>query len=254
MKITAITQARLGSTRFPSKIFEKINDKTLLEIQIDSLKKSRRIDNICIATTSKKEDQKIMDFSKQLGVSCFQGSEHDVLDRFYQASLLNKSDIIIRLTSDCPLLDYRLIDEMIEKFLLLNIDYYSNTLIENFPDGQDVEIFTYHALEKTWKESKILSDREHVTPYIKRNSDFLGGDKFKSSNHNTDEIYRSVRMTVDEKNDLEVIKILINELGFYQKWEQYAEHYLKHSRIHSINSSIQRNEGYKKSLLRDSKS
>ena len=248
MKITAITQARLGSTRFPSKIFQKVNDKTLLEIQIDSLKKSRQIDNICIATTSKKEDQKIMDFSKQLEVSCFQGSEHDVLDRFYQASLLHDSDIIIRLTSDCPLLDYRLIDEMISKFLNLNVDYYSNTLIENFPDGQDIEIFTFDALETAWKESKILSEREHVTPYIRKNSDFLGGNKFKASNHSTSSDYGNVRMTVDEVEDLEVIKILIDKLGFFQKWEEYAKYYVKHPTVHSINNSIKRNEGYKKSL------
>lgn len=251
MKITAITQARLGSTRFPSKIFKKVKNKTLLEIQINSLKKSRLIDNICIATTSNKEDQKIMDFSKQLEVSCFQGSENDVLDRFFQASLLHKSDIIIRLTSDCPLLDYRLLDEMISKFLELNVDYYSNTFIENFPDGQDIEIFTFDSLMKAWKESKLLSDREHVTPYIRKNSDFLGGDKFKASNHNTSYNYGNVRMTVDEIEDLEVIRILIDKLGLFQKWEKYAEYYLTNPTINSINGSIKRNEGYQKSLKKD---
>ena len=251
MKTIAITQARLGSTRFPGKIFQKIHGKTLLEIQINSLKKSKKIDDICVATTSKKEDSKIVEFSKKLGVLSFQGSEKDVLDRFYQFALNANPDIIIRITSDCPLIDYRLIDEMITEFLKKEIDYYSNTFIEHFPDGQDVEIFTFDALKKAWQNSTLKSEREHVTPYIRNNSSFKGGKIFKSENHKSIKNFGDVRMTVDEKKDLEVIKILIEELGLYQTWEKYANHYVKNSRINAINSSILRNEGYQKSLLKD---
>jgi spore coat polysaccharide biosynthesis protein SpsF len=252
MKVVGITQARTGSVRFPKKLLEKIGNESLLEIHIKRLKKSKLLDTIIIATTNKTEDDKVASISSDLNIKCFRGSENDVLDRYYKAATKVQPAAIARFTADCPLIDPFLIDEVIKHFLNKKLDYYSNALQETYPDGQDIEVFTFASLKKAWKEAKILSDREHVTPYIKNNSDFLGGNIFKSSNHDAEGTYGNVRMTVDEKKDLEVIKILINELGFDQKWEKYAEHYLKHPRIHSINSSIKRNEGYEKSLHKDS--
>ena len=99
---------------------------------------------------------------------CFRGDEDDVLDRFYQGAKIHNPDYVVRLTSDCPLIDPVLIDEIIEAAISSDVDYCSNTLIESYPDGQDIEVFTFSALKKAWKESVLKSEREHVTPYMKK--------------------------------------------------------------------------------------
>ena len=253
MKIIAITQARTGSTRLPNKIMKEIKGKTLLNIHIDRIKKAKSIDSIIIATTNKIQDDVIENVAKDLNVNCYRGDENDVLDRFYQAVKKDKPDYIIRLTSDCPLVDGDLIDAIVEKAIETNVDYCSNTLIDSFPDGQDIEVFTFKSLERAWKEATLLSEREHVTPYIKKNSTFNNIDIFKSINISSDNIkYENVRMTVDEPNDFEVIVRLIEKLGNEESWENYAELYLNDFEINQINKSIIRNEGYLKSIKKDS--
>ena len=142
MKIIAITQARTGSTRFPNKIMNKIGDETLLSIHINRIKKAKKINSIIIATTNKKNDDVIKQQADKLNVNCFRGDEDDVLDRFYQAAKIHNPDYVVRLTSDCPLIDPILIDEIIKATISSNVDYCSNTLIESYPDGQDIEVFT----------------------------------------------------------------------------------------------------------------
>ncbi|MFT7900755.1 MULTISPECIES: cytidylyltransferase domain-containing protein [Flavobacteriaceae] len=252
MKIIAITQARTGSTRLPNKIMKKIKDKTLLNIHINRIKKAKVIDSIIIATTNKIDDDVIENTAKELNVNCYRGDENDVLDRFYQAVKKEKPDYIIRLTSDCPLIDGSLIDILVKKTIESNVDYCSNTLIESFPDGQDIEVFTFKSLEKAWKEATLLSEREHVTPYIKKNSTFNNINTFKSINISSDNLeYENVRMTVDELNDFKVISKLIEKLGEEDNWENYAELYLKDSEINKINKNIVRNEGYLRSIKKD---
>ncbi|WBX76169.1 glycosyltransferase family protein [Tenacibaculum ovolyticum] len=253
MKITAITQARTGSTRLPNKIMKKIKGKTLLNIHIDRIKKANKIDNIIIATTNNADDDVVEELAKDLNVKCYRGNEDDVLDRFYQAVKKDKPDYIVRLTSDCPLIDGHLIDEIIEKTINSKVDYCSNTLVESFPDGQDIEVFTFKSLEKTWKEAVLLSEREHVTPYIKKNSTFNDIEIFKSMNIYSNSLeFENVRMTVDEPNDFEVISKLIDKLGLGANWKNYARLYLKDSQINSFNKNIIRNEGYLKSIKKDS--
>ncbi|CAA0142322.1 glycosyltransferase family protein [Tenacibaculum maritimum] len=252
MKITAITQARTGSTRLPNKILKKIKGKTLLNIHVDRIKKAKKIDNIIIATTNNPDDDILEELARDLSVKCYRGSEDDVLDRFYQAVKKDKPDYIVRLTSDCPLIDGHLIDEIIEKAINSKVDYCSNTLIESFPDGQDIEVFTFESLERAWKEAKLLSEREHVTPYIKKNSTFYNINTFKSISICSDNLdYENVRMTVDEPSDFKVISKLIEELGEKDSWVNYAELYLKDSEINKINKNIIRNEGYLKSIKKD---
>lgn len=244
MKIIAITQARTGSTRFPNKIMNKIGDETLLNIHINRIKKAKKINSIIIATTNKKNDDVIKQQADKLNVNCFRGDEDDVLDRFYQAAKIHNPDYIVRLTSDCPLIDPILIDEIIESAIISNFDYCSNTLIESYPDGQDIEVFTFNALKKAWKESVLKSEREHVTPFMKKN--------FKSINiHSNNMEFNKVRMTVDEPNDLVVINKLIDKLGFNENWQNYTKLYLNDKNIRNANSSIIRNEGYIKSIKND---
>lgn len=244
MKIIAITQARTGSTRFPYKIMNKIGNETLLSIHINRIKKAKKINSIIIATTNKKNDDVIKQQADKLNVNCFRGDEDDVLDRFYQAAKIHNPDYVVRLTSDCPLIDPILIDEIIEAAIISNVDYCSNTLIESYPDGQDIEVFTFSALKKAWKESVLKSEREHVTPFMKKN--------FKSINiHSNNMEFNKVRMTVDEPNDLVVINKLVDKLGLNENWQNYTKLYLNDKNIRNANDFIIRNEGYIKSIKND---
>tara|TARA_R110002033_G_scaffold68146_1_gene119347 strand:+ start:4692 stop:5447 length:756 start_codon:yes stop_codon:yes gene_type:complete len=251
MKTIVITQARSNSTRLPNKVLMKIEGKTLLQIHVDRIKQANNVSEVIIATTINKVDDVIVDLANELKVEVFGGSENDVLDRFYQAVKGKKADFVVRLTSDCPLIDPKLLDEMIEAAQEKNLDYYSNVLQEKYPDGQDVEVFTFSALEKAWKEATLKSDREHVTPYIRTNSSYNGGNLFQSENHNLKEDYSKVRLTVDEAKDFEVMELIIGNLGIDKDWKSYANYYLENKEIQKINGSIIRNEGYLKSLKED---
>ena len=251
MRVVVITQARSGSTRLPNKVLKEIEGETLLQIHIDRIKQSRLIDKIYIATTDKAIDDQIEILARKLEISCYRGSENDVLDRFYQTAKEEKPDYIVRLTSDCPLIDPKLIDEVVAEALAKELDYYCNVFEELYPDGQDIEVFTFKALEKAWEEAKLNSEREHVTPYIRNNSSYKGGTIFLSENHSIEENYSKVRLTVDEPNDFKVVKIIIKELGLNKSWKEYADYYLYNKEISKLNSSILRNEGYLKSLKND---
>jgi spore coat polysaccharide biosynthesis protein SpsF len=244
MKIIVITQARTGSTRFPNKIMNRIEGKTLLSIHVNRIKKSKKINSLIVATTNKKDDDIIELEANNLDVHCYRGDENDVLDRFYKAAKPHNPDYVVRLTSDCPLIDSHLMDEIIEATINSNVDYCSNTLIESYPDGQDVEVFTFSSLKKAWEKSYLNSEREHVTPYMKKN--------FRTLNiHSNNMEFNKVRMTVDEPNDFEVIKKLTDSLGFNDSWLNYTKLYLKDITISSSNNSIKRNEGYIKSIKND---
>lgn len=246
MKITIITQARTGSSRLPNKVLKKINNETLLEIHLKRISKSKKATNIIVATTVKKEDDLIENEAKRLGLNFSRGSENDVLDRFYQAVKNEKPDYVVRVTSDCPLLDANLLDKIIDFTITNKVDYCTNCAEETFPDGQDVEVFTFSALETAWKNAQLLSEREHVTPYI-RNS-----KKFTATNYPSPfPQYKNVRLTVDEQNDFEVITKIIHQLGTGKKWNEYAQLYVEDATIHSLNNKTIRNEGYLKSLQKD---
>lgn len=252
MNVVVVTQARTGSTRLPNKIFKEVNNESLLQIHINRIRKASKISEIIVATTTSKSDDIIESFAKNNNISFFRGSEDDVLDRFYQAVKNKKPDYVVRLTSDCPLIDGSLIDEIVNKALKERVDYCSNTLVESFPDGQDIEVFTFKALETAWKEALLLSEREHVTPYIKNNSSFYGKDKFKAINVlSGNDDYEKVRMTVDEESDFRVISKLIQTLGMVSNWEDYAKEYLTNEDIYNLNMDIIRNEGYLKSVKKD---
>ena len=251
MNVLVVTQARSGSTRLPNKVLKEINGKSLLEIHIDRIKKANKVDGVLIASTTNKKDAVIEALAEKLQVPCYRGDENDVLDRFYQAVKEIKPKRIVRLTSDCPLIDPDLLDEIITVATEKDLDYYTNVLEELYPDGQDVEVFTFEALQKAWNEAKLPSEREHVTPYIRNNSSFKGGTLFTSSNHAPQSNYNHVRLTVDEPVDFEVIQHMINALGTDKDWKTYANYYLTNPEIKNLNSNITRNEGYLNSLDND---
>ena len=250
LRTVLITQARTGSTRLPGKVLMEVNGTSLLRIHLDRLKKSKKVDKIIVATTHCVEDNIIEKLATEWGYEVFRGSENDVLDRFYQAVKNIKPIWVVRVTSDCPLIDPILVDKIIEVTELESKDYGSNVIDETFPDGQDVEVFKFSALETAWKNAKKDSEREHVTPYIRNNSNYKGENIFSSLSYKNNIDYSKIRITVDEANDFELINKVINELGFNKSWLEYTE-YIINNKLIEINGKIIRNEGYLKSLKND---
>lgn len=209
LKIATIIQARMGSSRLPGKVMLKICKKTVLEHVINRVEKSKLVDEIIIATTKKESDEIIVKEATRCGVKYFKGSEEDVLSRYYFAAKENDVDIIIRITSDCPLIDSHIIDEVIDFYLKNDYDIVTNAgndLIQRtYPRGLDVEIFSLKALENAHSNAKEKYQREHVTPYIYENSE-------KIYYYKNEEDYSKHRWTLDTKEDFELINIIYNNL------------------------------------------
>ena len=237
-KIVAIIQARVTSSRFPNKILQKIGNKTLIDILIDRVKKSRHIDKIVLAIPKNKKNEIIRKKIKN-NVSIFSGSENDVLDRYYKAAKKFKAKIIVRICGDCPLTDPNVIDNIIRCYKNNDFDYVSNTIEPTFPDGLDVEVFNFDILKKTWKEAKNDKERENVTQYILQKS------KFRKKNIAYKKDLSFLRLTIDEKIDFEQIKKVysnFNKNNFFGIDEIYKL-YIKDKDLFKINSDIKRNEG-----------
>jgi len=244
-KNICIIQVRLGSIRLPGKVLKKIGDKCLLEYEIDRVKQAKKIDKIVIATTLSPEDEKIEELCDRVGVDCFRGSENDVLGRYFQcAQKYSEYENIIRITGDCPLIDPAVIDQIVEIFEKNNCDYASNVEVETFPDGMDAEVFKKSTLGEAAEKAKLASEREHVTPYIRKNA--------KLKMNLTSEVdFSEFRLTVDNQEDFEVIDFLIKTIGPEKGYKDYVSVLVKHPEIRQKNLQIKRNEGYIKSLKED---
>jgi glutamate-1-semialdehyde aminotransferase/spore coat polysaccharide biosynthesis protein SpsF (cytidylyltransferase family) len=240
MKVLAIIQARYNSRRFPGKVVSKINNKTILEILIKRLSRSKYISKTIVAFSESANDKEILNICKKLGINYFIGSENDVLDRFYKAAKRYNGMNVVRITADCPLLDYKIVDEVISKFFLNKVDYASNIHPPTFPDGLDVEVFKFSALKEAYIKSKKSTEREHVTPYI------INNKKFKKFNLKSDKDYSFLRLTIDEKEDLFLIEKIIKNFkkNLYFTLNNILDFYKKNKKIFFINSHINRNEGY----------
>lgn len=253
MKILAITQARYGSTRLPAKILKEVNGMTLLEIHLRRILQSKLISKLKIATTGEEGAKYIVEVADKVGVEYYKGSVDDVLERFYGAAAPEKPDYVVRLTSDCPLIDAAVIDDILEYAISHDCDYV-RTDAASYPDGLDTEVMKFSALEKAYNEAQLKSEREHVTPYIWKNGTAEGGTLFKSykfpnpvGNFNANDY----RITIDEPEDFEVIKALIENLGIELGWKEYIDYLLSHKELYAINSRFTYNEGYAKSLQND---
>lgn len=246
-KVIIITQARLNSKRLPKKILKKINGQSLLEIHLNRLLKSKYSEGLIVATTFEEGIEELLELLVKKNISFFQGSTNNVLERFYKAVEELNPSYIVRVTSDCPLIDPNLIDQIIDFTLKMQPDYASNTLDERYPDGQDIEVFSFDTLKKCYNQAILNSDKEHVTPFIKRNSTFYGESLFKSLNYDCDFNFNNIRMTVDENEDFIAIKKLINEFGVESDWMTYTNFIIKNQNLFK-NQCIQRNQGYFDSL------
>jgi glutamate-1-semialdehyde 2,1-aminomutase len=204
MKTIAIIQARMGSTRFPNKVMRTINGVPLIELLIKRLANSKRIDRIILATSHDPRNNPLTDHVRNLGYDVFQGSENDVLDRYYQAAMPYLPDTVVRITGDCPLIDPDLVDEVINVYETQGVDYLSNTMPPTFPDGLDTEVFSFRALELAARQATKPAEREHVTPFIRESR------LFKTGNFIYEQDFSQERWTVDEAADFEVIATVFN--------------------------------------------
>lgn len=249
-KMTAIIQARIGSTRLPGKTMMDVAGSTLLGHLVTRIKATRLVNDIVIATTVKNADDRIVEFARQNGIKCFRGSEDDVLDRFYQACVEFGVETIVRVTPDCPLLDPAVVDLVVSEFLEGGFDYVSNTLTPTFPDGLDTEVFSFTALKRAWTEATLGSEREHVTPYINKHPEI-----FKVYNVRRDgEDLSYMRWTVDTQRDMEFVKQILENVkskGSVCSSEEVLALLKARPDLLEINSGIARNEGYQKSLRND---
>lgn len=241
MKVVCLVQARVGSTRLPGKILKEICGKTILHHEIDRLKKCKEIDEIVIATTDKEDDDKIVNEAKKLSVKYFRGSENDVLSRFYYSAKENNADIIVRVTSDCPCIDYEILDKMLiyfkDKYKEKQVDYLSNTIKRTYPRGYDIEIFTFSALEKSYINAEKEYEREHVTPYIYDKTNNF----FKLSFENKED-YSKYRVTLDTIEDFIVIKNIFENLYYknpYFKLNDVVQYLNNNLHIVDINKHIE---------------
>lgn len=200
MKTVVIIQARMGSTRLPGKVLKKVIGKTVLEHVIDRVIKSKEVDEIVIATTDRLEDEAIVKEAIRLGVKFYRGSEDDVLGRYYNAAKENNAAIVIRITSDCPLIDPIIMDNMIKVYKSNSCDYISNTISRTYPRGLDCEVFSFQVLEQAFNNTTENYQREHVTPYIYENKQLFDIKQYLDEEDNSD-----LRCTLDTQEDYEVI-------------------------------------------------
>ena len=244
--VLAIVQARCSSSRLPGKVLCDVLGKPMIIRELERLKRSRELTDVVLATSTDASDDELAQTAAEM-VSVYRGNLNDVLDRYYQCAKEHRADHVVRITGDCPVIDWRLVDEVIRQHLDERNDYTS--LSGKFPDGLDTEVFKFSVLETAWKNAKLTSEREHVTLYIKNHS-----ETFKIRRRDSESDWSNLRWTVDEPRDLQFIRRVFEEL--YPSNSDFSMQDIlgllsRHPELNEINQGIQRNEGLMKSLAED---
>ena len=239
MKVVAIVQARVGSSRLPKKVMKIIVGKTVIQLLLERLSLAKRLDEIVVATSTESSDDILVEHLNQLGFKYFRGSETDVLSRYMGAASAHNADVVVRITGDCPLVDPILVDECIDKFCKSGCDYLSNIEPPSFPDGLDIEVVSISALLTAGVQATTIFDREHVTPYLRNNSNFVREKVICEHD------YSFLRWTLDEQADFKVIenvfKYFAPRINF--GWREVLELQKAHPEIFEANTNLKRNEG-----------
>jgi spore coat polysaccharide biosynthesis protein SpsF len=239
IKTVAIIQARMGSSRLPGKVLINLAGKAMLAHVFERISRSKLVNEIVVATTDDPADDRIAQFCDDNRMLCFRGSQFDVLDRYYQTAKTHQSDIIVRITADCPLIDPRMIDDVIQSFMEQKVDFAANRLPppwkRSFPIGLDIEVCTFNALDKAWKESNHTYEREHVMPYL-----YIQPERFKTLLLQHEPDYGSKRWTVDTPQDLILVEKIIDH--FYPNldysWEDVLSFVRLNPEIELINQEV----------------
>jgi spore coat polysaccharide biosynthesis protein SpsF len=208
MKIVAIIQARMGSSRLPRKVLKDLSGATVLDRVLNRLGRSRLIQESLVATTVEPADNAIVEHCERTGRKVFRGSEQDVLDRYYRAAKHLDADVVVRITSDCPVIDPQVTDATVHAFLDRHADYASNVRVRTYPRGLDTEVMTVQALERAWRESTKPYQREHVTPYLYENP-----GEFKLHGIENDVDCSQHRWTLDTPEDLQLLQTIYARFG-----------------------------------------
>ncbi len=239
MKVVAIVQARMGSTRLPNKVMKPIGGIPMIELLITRLAKSQEIDQIIVATSIDPRNQPLADHVESLDFACERGSEDDVLERFVQAAEKHEADVVVRITGDCPLVDPHLVDECVRRFKDASVDYFSNIAPPTYPDGLDIEVVTLAALRSAQRESHKAFDHEHVTPYLRTSG------KFKTAAMQNNQDLSALRWTVDEPADFLVIEKVFQHFNPRTNftWSEVLTLQQQQPDLFNFNLHIIRNEG-----------
>jgi glutamate-1-semialdehyde 2,1-aminomutase len=239
MKVVAIVQARMGSTRLPNKVMKLINGTPMIEILLARLARAEELDEIILATSDDPRNQPLIDHVVGLGYRCWQGSENDVLNRYLEAAHGAGADVVVRITGDCPLTDCAVVDEVIRRFKASAVDYCSNTNPPTYPDGLDVEVFSVAALERAARETDKSYDLEHVTPYLKDLA------RFSQAQVSAAEDYSALRWTVDEDVDFAVVDAVFAHFApnLHFNWARVLELERNQPNLFAPNKALIRNEG-----------
>jgi len=239
MKVLALVQARMGSTRLPGKVLKTIVNKPMIELLLTRLSQSSELNEIVVATSDDRQNDQLQLVVESLGFSCTRGSEKDVLSRFYESAKFSGADIIVRITGDCPLVDSILVDECIKGYKNSNVDYFSNIDPASYPDGLDIEVMSFESIKRANNETDSDFDREHVTPYI-RNS-----DSFSKASMRYIEDLSNQRWSVDEPEDLVVVTNIFEHFSpdILFDWKQVLELRKLQPELFTENQQIKNNEG-----------
>jgi spore coat polysaccharide biosynthesis protein SpsF len=210
MTVGAIVQARMGSTRLPGKALLDIEGMSMVARVVDRVRRARTIERVIVATSTKPQDDPLAAHARERSIDLFRGDEDDVLDRYYEAARHFALDVVVRITSDCPLLDPGVADEVVRPLLdpASRVEYSSNGFRRTFPRGLDVEVVPFAVLERVWREATSVYERAHVFPYI-----YQQPDRFSIASI-TDPVDRShMRWTVDTEEDLSFVRAVYRALG-----------------------------------------
>jgi spore coat polysaccharide biosynthesis protein SpsF len=246
--ILSIIQARVSSSRLPGKVLEPILGVPLLARLLERVALCARIDKFIVATSTRADDDAIERLCAARGIECFRGSLDDVLDRYHQAAAPHGADHVVRLTGDCPLADADVIDQIVAFHLDGSFDYTSNTIRPTYPDGLDTEVFRLTSLTQAWREARLPSEREHVTPYIKNSG------KFRTANFTAPVDLSHLRWTVDEAEDLVLVREIYKELYPRDprfKMADICALLRRRPELEAVNQVHLRDSGYEMSLARD---
>jgi spore coat polysaccharide biosynthesis protein SpsF len=251
IQVLAILQARMSSTRLPGKVLQPILGRPLLALQLERVARSRCIDQVMIATSEDASDDPLEALGRELGLLVHRGNLHDVLDRYTQAARRVRPATVVRLTGDCPLLDPAVIDEVIGFYADGAYDYASNTIEPTYPDGLDCEVFKFAALERAWLEAKLPSEREHVTPFLKKHPELFRLGSYKSPVDHS-----ALRWTVDEPEDFAFVRRVYEALYPVDPaftTDDVLALLAREPGLAAINAGNIRDAGYLKSVANDAK-